>query len=98
MDLGKSDQFKPKNEKLPSCMTFAQAGFEANYLKICAFMRSKTLSSRLCQKVFFSRINTQKHADHIQILPTLDRFSSVSGETYEFWHKRLDRVFKLQNE
>ena len=44
----------------------------------------KTLPSRLCQKAIFSYINAQKHADQIQILPTLDRFSSVSGEINKF--------------
>ena len=63
-----------------------------------AFVCLKTLSSRLCQKVIFSWINAQKHADHIKILPTLDSFSLVSGEIKIFWYKRLDRVFKLQNE
>ena len=42
------------------------------------------MSSRLYQKVFFSWINAQKHADHIQIFPTLDSFSSVSSEINEF--------------
>ena len=56
------------------------------------------MSSRLYQKVFFSWINAQKHADHIQIFPTLDSFSSVSSEINEFWHKQIYRVFKLWNE
>ena len=43
-------------------------------------------------------MNAQKHADQILILPTLDSLSSVSGEINEFWHKRLYRIFKLQNE
>ena len=43
-------------------------------------------------------MNAQKHPDQILILPTLDSFSSASGEINEFWHKRLKRLFKLQNE
>ena len=56
------------------------------------------MASRLFQKVFSSWINAQKLAGHIQIFPTLDSFSSVSGETNELWHKRIYRVFKLWNE
>ena len=60
------------------------------------------MSSRLFQKVFFSWINAQKHAGHIQIFPTLDVFPQFQvkqmnfdiNESTEFLSSEMSKFLK----